>query len=304
MKQNKIKIIFLIFAVVVLATPFFNAFAAGGRIEGKVTDPKGAAVAGATVTVTNSTTNQKFTARTDTEGKYKIENLPAGVYAVVVSAPGFSELNRDSVKVEDGAAATVDLKLEIAPVEAAVTVGVTKPNTDPVYQQLRQIAKNETDFGGPFATVNNLVLTRDAAVFTLRSGDIYFAPPIEGRVTAGVFVGDGELTLAPPTQIEKHNLSLFINTEQLTEPFSRLVIRFTDKTFDEIKSSPNATMGNGGGASSESEGIFSRKPATNAERAQGQFRVAYLDRSLRAATRGIFPGFHLRKETQQTGFYP
>ena len=256
MKQNKLKIIFLIFAVVVLATPLFNTLAAGGRIEGKVTDPKGAAVAGATVTVTNSTTNQKFTARTDTEGRYKIENLPAGVYALVVSAPGFSELSRDSVKVEDGAAATLDFKLEIAPVEAAVTVGATKPNTDPVYQQLRQTAKNETDFGGPFATVNNLVLTRDAAVFTLRSGEIYFAPPIEGRVTAGVFIGDGELTLVPPTPIEKHSLSLFINTEQLTEPFSRVVIRFTDKTFDEIKASSNATMGNGGGQGARAREYF------------------------------------------------
>ena len=114
MKQNKLKIIFLIFAVV-LTTPLINVLAAGGGIEGKVTDPKGAPVAGATVTVTNSTTNQKFTARTDTEGRYKIENLPTGVYALVVSAPGFSELGRDSVKVEDGAAATLDLKLEIAP---------------------------------------------------------------------------------------------------------------------------------------------------------------------------------------------
>ena len=246
MKQNNLKIALLVLALAMLATPLVIVRGAGGRIQGKVSDPKGAAVTGATVTVTDSVTNQNFTTHTDSEGRYKIENLRAGTYSLVISARGFSEARRDVVKVEDGAAATVDLQLEIAPVEAAVTVTTTKPNVDPVYQQLRQIAKNEADFGGPFATVNNLVLRRDAAVFTLRSGEMYFVPPVEGRITAVVFVGDGEMTLVPPTSIEKHSLSLFINAEQLTEQFSHFVVRFTDKTFEEIKASANATMGNGG----------------------------------------------------------
>lgn len=81
---------------------------------------------------------------------------------------------------------------------------------DSVYQQVRQIAKADSDFGGPFATVKNLTLKRDAGVFTLTSGEIYFAPPVEGRITGAVFIGEGELDLTPPTQIEKHTLSIFI----------------------------------------------------------------------------------------------
>ncbi len=246
MRQRQLRIALLVLSLVLLAMPLVIALGAGGRIEGKVTDPKGASVAGAIVTVTDPVSNQNFRASTDSEGRYKVEGLPAGTYLLVVSAKGFSEARRDEVKVEDGAVATVDLKLEIAPVEAAVTVTTTKANVDPVYQQLRQIGKTEADFTGPFATVNNLILKRDANVFTLRSGEIYFAPPIEGRVTAAVFIGDGEMTLVPPTPIEKHSLSLFINEEKLTEQFSHLVLRFTDKTFEEVKASPNATMGNGG----------------------------------------------------------
>jgi len=246
MRQRQLRILLLVLSLVLLALPLIIAHGAGGRIEGRVTDPKGAAVAGAIVTVTDPVSNQNFRASTDSEGRYKIEGLPAGTYLVVVSAKGFSEGRREEVKVEDGAAATVDLKLEIAPVEAAVTVAATKANTDPVYQQLRQIGKTESEFSGPFATVNNLILKRDANVFTLRSGEIYFAPPIEGRVTAAVFIGDGEMTLVPPTAIEKHSLSLFIDAQQLTEQFSHLVLRFTDKTFEEVKASPKATMGNGG----------------------------------------------------------
>jgi hypothetical protein len=232
--------------LVFLAIPLVIVHSAGGRIEGKVVDPKGAVVVGATITVTDPETKKTFTAITDQQGRYKIEGLPAQTYTLVVSAPGFSEARREAVKVVDGALATVDLKLEVAPIEAAVTVATTKPNVDPVYQQLRQQGKADADFAGPFATVNNLVLQRDAAVFTLRSGEIYFAPPIEGRVVAAVFIGDGEMTLVPPTAIEKKSLSIFIGAETLAEPLSRLVVRFTDKTFEEIKASPNARMGTGG----------------------------------------------------------
>lgn len=256
MKYKTLRIALLISTLAIVAIPLAVVRGAGGRIEGKVVDPKGAAVVGATITVNDLATNQKFTTRSDSEGRYQIENLPAGSYSLVISAQGFSEARRDIVKVEDGVATRVDLKLEIVPVEAAVTVATIKANSDPVYLQLRQIARTETDFGGPFATVNNLVLKRDAAVFTLRSGEIYFASPVEGRVTAAVFIGEGEMTLVPPTHIEKHSLSLFINAEQLTEQFSRLVMRFTDKTFDEIKASANVTMGNGGSQAARAREYF------------------------------------------------
>src|SRR6266550_5803271 len=246
MSQRQLRILLLVFSLVLLALPLVIAHGAGGRIEGKVTDPKGAAVAGAIVTVADPVSNQNFRASTDSEGRYKVEGVPPGIYLVVVSAKGFSEARRDEVKVQDGATATVDLRLEVAPVEAAVTVVTAKANSDPVYQQLRQIGKTEAEFAGPFATVNNLILKRDANVFKLRSGEIYFAAPIEGRVTAAVFIGEGEMTLAPPTPVEKHSLSLFINNETLTEQFSHLVLRFTDKTFEEVKASPNVKMGTGG----------------------------------------------------------
>ncbi len=246
MNNSRLKIGLMAVCLALVAMPTMIVHSAGGRIEGKVTDPKGASVLGAQITVLDPASEQKFTAITDTEGHFKIEGLTAGTYTVIISAAGFSEARRETVTVTDGAATTVDIKLEIAGVEASVTVSGVKPNTDPLYQQLRQTGRTDGDFGGPFATVNNLVLKRDAAVFTLRSGEVYFAPPVDGRVTAAVFIGDGELTLIPPTKIEQHTMSLFIEQERLTEPFTRLVIRFTDKTFEEIKASTNATMGAGG----------------------------------------------------------
>ncbi|HEY0765819.1 MAG TPA: carboxypeptidase regulatory-like domain-containing protein [Pyrinomonadaceae bacterium] len=247
----------LLLVATVLVVPFLIAYAAGGRIEGKISDPKGAAISGATVTVTNQVTKQESTAVTDNQGKYKVEGLVAGIYTVRVNSKGFSEGRREEVKVEDNAAATVDVRLEIAAVEAQVKVseGGSKANTDPVYQSLRQLGKGD-DFSGNYAVVNNLKLKRDAANFTLKSGELYFITPIEGRVTAAVFIGDGEMSLVPPTEVEKNSIKIFTGEGGITEQFSRLVLRFSDKTFDEIKSSPNATMKTGGPSASQARSAF------------------------------------------------
>ncbi|HVQ36367.1 MAG TPA: carboxypeptidase-like regulatory domain-containing protein, partial [Pyrinomonadaceae bacterium] len=72
--KNRIRYGLLIVFAVML--PIAIAYAAGGRIEGRVTDPKGDAVVGASVTITDEVNNQRFSAVTDQQGRYKIEGLP------------------------------------------------------------------------------------------------------------------------------------------------------------------------------------------------------------------------------------
>jgi len=256
MKLTK-RFTFILLAVLI-SIPLLVVYGAGGRIEGKITDPKGAAIPGATVTVTNQTTKQTFSAVTDPQGKYKVEALPAGTYDVSVSAKGFKESSQAGVKVEDDSVKAVDIRLEITPLEAQVKVatGSKNSNLDPIYQSLRMLAKADQDFGGPYATVNNLALKRDAATFTLKSGDIYFITPVENRVTAAVFIGSGEMTMMPPMQAEKNSMRVFTGEDGITEQFSGLVLRFTDKTFEEIKASPNATMKTGGPAANQARDLY------------------------------------------------
>ncbi len=144
----------LILLAALITIPLFVVHGAGGRIEGKVTDPKGAAIPGATVTVTNKTTKQSFTAVTDGQGRYKVEGLPAGTYDVAVVAKGFKDGQQADVSVEDDSVKPIEFRLEVAPVEAQVKVatGSQKGNLDPIYVSLRQLAKADQDFGGPYAT--------------------------------------------------------------------------------------------------------------------------------------------------------
>ena len=250
--------LFLVLLMALLSLPLSVVHAAGGSIAGKVTDPKGAAIPGASVTVTNKTTNQDFSTVTDAQGRYKVEGLIAGVYDIVIIANGFKETRQADIKVEDNVVRSVDVGLEIAPVEAQVKVatGPQKGNLDPVYQTLRQFGKTDQDFTGPYGVVNNLALKRDAATFMLKTGELYFITPVESRITAAVFIGTGEFSLTPPTAIEKKSIKIFANEDGITEAFTHLVLRFTDKTFEEIKSSPNVTMKSGGPAASQAHDLY------------------------------------------------
>jgi hypothetical protein len=116
---------------------------------------------------------------------------------------------------------------------------------DPVYQQLRQRGSVPEDFNA-VATVNGLVLKREAATFKFNSGEIYFLAPVEGRVVGAVFLGDVEMVVTPPTDVEKRNLSIFMTQREPPDHFSRLVMRFSDKTFEEIKQTPGVQMNSTG----------------------------------------------------------
>jgi hypothetical protein len=60
-----------------------------GSITGVVSDPNGAVVPNATVTVTNQGTNEKRTVQTDDEGRYDVPSLSTGIYTVEASGGGF-----------------------------------------------------------------------------------------------------------------------------------------------------------------------------------------------------------------------
>ena len=68
---------------------------------------------------------------------------------------------------------------------------VTVRADDPVYKGLRSLSSVSDAFSGDYAAVSNVVLKKDAAVFTLKSGEVYFLKVLDGKTTGAVFIGSG-----------------------------------------------------------------------------------------------------------------
>src|SRR5580698_369999 len=93
-----------------------------GGIRGTITDPSGAVVAGASVTVTNSANGVSSAATTTDAGVYSISALPAGTYRVELALKGFKTVVRNNVVVDVGNIVGLNLKLEIGDTSQTVTV--------------------------------------------------------------------------------------------------------------------------------------------------------------------------------------
>ncbi len=83
-----------------------------GQLSGNVTDSAGAAVPGATVTVTSVATGAKRTAQTTGDGNYSIVNLDIGVYKLAVSGSGFKSTTVSNVTVNVSNTTRQDVTLQ------------------------------------------------------------------------------------------------------------------------------------------------------------------------------------------------
>jgi hypothetical protein len=92
----------LAFALMISLVSFSPALAQAttGTVSGSVSDPNGAVVAGATVTLTNSATGQGRTVSTNDRGLFVAASMPNGVYRVTVEASGFKRSTATEISVE------------------------------------------------------------------------------------------------------------------------------------------------------------------------------------------------------------
>ncbi len=91
-------------------------------LSGLVTDPSGAAISGAAITVKNVGTGAVRTVSTDNSGRYQVPALAVGSYEIRAKAPKFQEEVRTGVQLAVGQDATVDLSLRIGDANQQVTV--------------------------------------------------------------------------------------------------------------------------------------------------------------------------------------
>ena len=142
--------------------------ALNGEITGTVTDPSGAAIAGAVIQISNPATGFKREIKAAESGLYRFTLLPLGTYDLLGQAVGFADARRSGVTVNAGATVTVNISLQIAGASTAIDVSTSTAITDP----------SRTDLGSTLdsnATQNLPLVSRNPYNFIL------FQPNVSGR---------------------------------------------------------------------------------------------------------------------------
>jgi Carboxypeptidase regulatory-like domain/TonB dependent receptor len=120
-------LLLLIILLIASASVPLMAQSTGGILSGRVVDSTGAALPGVTVTATNSETGLNRSAVTDSEGSYRFNALPVGIYSVVVDLSGFSTTTVNNVKIDVATERNLPVALKQAAVKEQITVTAEAP---------------------------------------------------------------------------------------------------------------------------------------------------------------------------------
>ena len=114
----------------VLAAATVSAQTSGGAIRGTISDPSGALVPGAGITIEEVSTSEDWRLVSSSAGLYNAPNLPVGRYNVTVKAPGFSTAERTNIDVQVGSESVVNVQLVLGKSEEKLTVASQAATVD------------------------------------------------------------------------------------------------------------------------------------------------------------------------------
>lgn len=117
----------LILSMLIVPSRAVYAQAVTGTLLGNVTDSSGAAVPGATITVTEMQTTISRSTVSNEAGYYIFSSLQNGTYAVEAELQGFKKVIREGVRVDVNTTQRVNMSLEVGQVTEAVTVSAESP---------------------------------------------------------------------------------------------------------------------------------------------------------------------------------
>ena len=133
--SNIISSLFLVLAML-FAAPFAGAQSTGGRIRGTVSDPSGASVAAATVTLLNEATHTAHEVQTNASGEYLFIEVPIGSYEIDVTQAGFKKFIRKGIALDLNEVISVDITLQLGAATESVEVTGAPPVVDTSSTQL------------------------------------------------------------------------------------------------------------------------------------------------------------------------
>jgi hypothetical protein len=137
-----------------------------GTVDGTLTDPSGAALAGAKVTLTNTGTQETRTQPTGDEGLYKFVNVVPGPYRLDFEKEGFKHVTREGVVVQVQQDTHIDVSLPVGQLSESVEVTAESPllqiETSSLGDVVDQRKANELPLNG--RNIFNLVTISPGAI--------------------------------------------------------------------------------------------------------------------------------------------
>jgi hypothetical protein len=171
----------LLAAIVIFASQPVLAQEISAGITGRVVDPTGAAVVGATVTARDVNRGTTWPTKTNEEGIFAFPRIPVGSYELKVEATGFKTSVRSDITLELNQRARIDLTLELGTLTESVQVSGEAP-----------LLSTETTIVGSLLTANSIIntplMTRNFIMLTLLTPGVTTTDPsafMNGQRTAG-----------------------------------------------------------------------------------------------------------------------
>jgi len=161
------------------------------RLSGIVSDPSGAVVAGATITVQEVGTGYTQSTNSTSAGQYLFPSLPVGTYQITVSMAGYTSYVQKGIVLSLGQAAAQDVQLRVGRVEQQVVVNA-----------------NSSLVTTDSATVGQLIDQREISQLPLNGHDVQqlvFLAPGTTNVTANYCAANCEGGVFPSEQYAKVN---------------------------------------------------------------------------------------------------
>lgn len=118
---------FQLLCLATVVTPALFAQLYSGSLGGVVTDPTGAVVPGAKITLIDLTKGYSFGASADSTGHYVLRNLPPSTYKLTVEGKNFKTYTREGITLDVNQNATVDVSLELGATTQIVEVRGAAP---------------------------------------------------------------------------------------------------------------------------------------------------------------------------------
>src|SRR5258708_36399711 len=159
-----------------LAAPFAGGQSTGGRIRGTVMDPRGGAVATATITLINEATHATRAVQSGANGEYIFIEVPVGSYEIDLTLQGFKKYVRRGIVLDLNQVLTVDIGLQLGGSTDVVEVTGAPPG----------VATTSTPLG---AVVNE----RSSTQLPLSTRDVFqllqLQPGVQSQIGNNLFYG-------------------------------------------------------------------------------------------------------------------